>query len=193
MSDLAERIDTTANADLLIQQWRQVPRMQALTGALLAVVDDQLVKPLADMERMTRIETAEGVWLDHIGERLETPRPATNLSNFSFFGFDGSGGVGFDQGLLATVAESLSPRVPVGDEYYRVVIRMRSGALLANRSVPNLEGVVHQDFPEASYQDAGDMTATLQVTDTRTQLLALLSASDAWPKPGGVALTVDTS
>ena len=70
---------------------------------------------------------------------------------------------------------------------------MRSAALLANGSVPGLEGVVQQDFPEASYQDAGDMTATLHVTDTRTQLLALLSAIDAWPKPSGVTLTVDTS
>ena len=196
MSDLAKRINAAANAELLIQQWRRVPRMQALMEALLEVVevvDDHLVKPLADMERMTMIGTAEGVWLDYIGERLGVARPATDLGNFSFFGFHGSGGVGFDQGLLATVTESLSPRVSVGDGYYRVVLRMRSAALLANGSVPGLEGVVQQDFPEASYQDTGDMTATLHVTDTRTQLLALLSAIDAWPKPSGVALTVETS
>ena len=193
MSDLAKRIDLGENAELLIQQWRRVPRMQALMEALLGVVDDHLVKPLAEMERMTRIETAEGVWLDYIGERLEMPRPATDLGNFSFFGFHGSGGVGFDQGPFATVIESLSPRVPVGDGYYRVVLRMRSAALLADASVPGLEGVVRQDFPEASYQDGGDMMATLHVTDTRTQLLAVLSAIDAWPKPGGVALTVETT
>ena len=193
MSDLAKRIDATANAELLIQQWRRVPRMQALMEALLEVVDVHLVKPLADMERMTMIGTAEGVWLDYIGERLGVARPATDLGNFSFFGFQGSGGVGFDQGLLATVTESLSPRVSVGDGYYRVVLRMRSAALLANGSVPGLERVVQKDFPEASYQDGGDMTATLHVTDTRTQLLAILSAIDAWPKPSGVALTVDTS
>ena len=142
---------------------------------------------------MTRIETADGMWLDFIGERLDIPRPATMSTDYAYFGFDGSGGVGFDQGPIATVIEALLPRVPVGDEYYRVALRMRSGELLADASVPGLEGVVQRDFPEASYQDAGDMTATLNITDMRTQLLAILSAIDVWPKPGGVALTVETS
>ena len=193
MSALAKRIDLGENAELLIQQWRENPRMQVLMEALLEVVDDFLVKPLAAMERMTRIDTAEGVWLDYIGERLEMPRPSTTSTDYAFFGFDGSGGVGFDQGPFATVIDALSPRVPVGDEYYRIVLRMRSAALLADATVPGLEGVVQQDFPEASYQDGGDMTATLRITDPRTQLLAILSAIDAWPKPGGVALTVGTS
>ena len=70
MSDLAKRIDATAYAEMLIQQWRRVPRMQALMEALLEVVDVHLVKPLVDMERTTMIGTAEGVWLDYIGERL---------------------------------------------------------------------------------------------------------------------------
>ena len=192
MSNLAKRIDLGENARLLIQQWRDTPRMQALTEALLDVVDEHLVQPLAVMEDHTRMDTAEGAWLDYIGERLGIARPATNLTDYAAFGFDGSGGVGFDQGPFATVVEALSPRVPVGDEYYRVVLRMRSRALLADGSVPSLEGVVQQDFPEASYQDGGDMTATLHITDTRTQLLALLSAIDAWPKPSGVALTVET-
>ena len=193
MSDLAKRIDVHATAGLLIQQWQQAPRMRALVDALQGVMDDHLIRPLADMEERLRMDIAEGVWLDFIGERLMLPRPATDIGNFSFFGFHGSGGVGFDQGPFATVVEALSTRVPVGDGYYRVVLRMRSAALLANGSVPGLEGVVRQDFPEASYRDAADMAATLHVTDTRTQLLALLSAIDAWPKPAGVALTVETS
>ena len=193
MSDLAKRIDVHANAGLLIQQWQQAPRMRALVDALQGVMDDHLIRPLADMEERLRIATAEGFWLDCIGERLMLPRPATDIANFASFGFHGSGGVGFDQGPFATVVEALSTRVPVGDEFYRVILRIRSGVLLLDGSVASLEEAVAEDFPDAAYQDAGDMTITLHVTDTRTQLLNLLSAIEAWPKPGGVELTVDTS
>lgn len=40
MSDLAQRIDSSANAGLLIQQWRRAPPMKALVEGLLRVVDD---------------------------------------------------------------------------------------------------------------------------------------------------------
>ena len=192
---IASRIDHAANAGLLIQQWRESPRMMALTGALMGVVHELLVKPLDQMERQTRIDTAEGFCLDQIGERLGQPRPAVTAStdDFPIFGFDGSGGLGFGQGLFDTVHPELSPRVPVGDAFYRVALRMRAGSLLQDGSVPSMEGVVRQDFPEASYEDEGDMTATLHISDTRTQLLNLLSELEAWPRPGGVALTVDTS
>ena len=50
MSDLAKRIDVHANAGLLIQQWQQAPRMRALVDALQGVMDDHLIRPLADME-----------------------------------------------------------------------------------------------------------------------------------------------
>ena len=195
MSDLAERIDLAENAELLIQQWRRAPRMRALALALLHVVSDHLIEPTVDVERRLRIETADGFWLDCIGKRLDIPRPAVmaTVSDFPFFGFQGSGGVGFDQGIFATANPALSPRVPAGDTFYRVILRIRSGTLVADGSVPSLEEAILQDFPEAAYEDSDNMTVTLHVTDTRTQLLNLLSATDTWPKPAGVALTVDTS
>ena len=100
MSDLAKRIDVHANAGLLIQQWQQAPRMRALVDALQGVLDDHLVKPMGDMEERLRIDTAEGVWLDFIGERLMLPRPATMSTAYAFFGFHGSDGVGFGQGAI---------------------------------------------------------------------------------------------
>ncbi len=193
MSNLANRIDTAANAELLIQQWRQAPRMRVLTEALLGVIDDHLVKPLSDLEARLRIETADGVWLDGIGERMGLPRPATDLGNFAFFGFDGSGGVGFDQGLFATVVEALSPRVPVGDAYYRSLLQMRSELLLADGTVPRLESAASRVFPGTVYNDNGDMTATVRTAFQRPDsinLLATLNPAGGWPPaPAAVSLS----
>ena len=192
MSDLAKRIDVQANAGLLIQQWQQAPRMRALVDALQGVMDDHLIRPLADMEERLRIDTAEGFWLDCIGERLMLPRPATDIANFAFFGFHGSGGVGFDQGPFATVFEALSTRVPVGDEFYRKLLMMRAEALLADGTVERLSDAVGHVFPGVSYRDGGDMTAEVQGAyqglDSRS-LLEALDIAGGLPSPAGVELS----
>ena len=192
MSKIAERIDIKANAGLLIQQWRRAPRMKALVEELLDVVHEHLVEPLADVEGQLRIETADGAWLDYVGERLGLARPATNLANFRFFGFDGSGAVGFEQGLFATVVEALSPRVPVGDGYYRSLLQMRSEMLLGDGSVPRLESAASRVFPGTAYEDHGDMTATARAQVQAAFSINLLKALDAaggWPSPAGVSLS----
>ena len=192
MSDLAKRIDVHANAGLLIQQWQQAPRMRALVGALQGVMDDHLVKPLGEMEERLRIDIAEGFWLDCIGERLMLPRPATDIANFASFGFHGSDGVGFDQGPFATVVEALSPRVPVGDEFYRKLLMMRAEALLADGTVERLSDAVGHVFPGVSYRDGGDMTAEVQGAyqglDSRS-LLEALDIAGGLPSPAGVELS----
>ena len=192
MSDLAKRIDVHANAGLLLQQWQQAPRMRALVDALQGVVDDHLVKPLEEMEERLRIDVAEGVWLDFIGERLMLPRPATMTTDYAFFGFQGSGGVGFDQGPLATVVEALSFRVPVGDVFYRRLLRMRAEVLLTDGSVPALEAVASKVFPRAEYVDHGDMSVTVRnpFRDRADwNLLDTLNAVGGWPSPSGVSLS----
>ena len=192
MSDLAKRIDVHANAGLLIQQWQQAPRMRTLVDALQGVMDDHLIKPLGEMEERLRIDIAEGFWLDCIGERLMLPRPATDIANFAFFGFHGSGGVGFDQGPFATVVEALSTRVPVGDEFYRKLLMMRAEALLADGTVERLSDAVGHVFPGVNYRDGGDMTAEVQVAyqglDSRS-LLEALDIAGGLPSPAGVELS----
>ena len=192
MSDLAKRIDTHSNAGLLIQQWQQAPRMRALVDALQGVMDDHLIRPLADMEERLRIDTAEGFWLDCIGERLMLPRPATDIANFASFGFHGSDGVGFGQGPFSTVVEALSPRLPVGDEFYRKLLMMRAEALLADGTVERLSDAVGHVFPGVSYRDGGDMTAEVQGAyqglDSRSLLEALYLAGGL-PSPAGVELS----
>ena len=192
MSDIAQRIDSRANVDLLIQQWREAPRMRALAEALLGLVDDQIVKPLAELERMASIDTASGVWLDRIGERLGIRRPATDLGDFDYLGLSGSGEVGFDQGLFDTVNETLSPRLPVADALYRRLLMMRARVLMSDGSASDLEGSASRVFPVTRYRDNGDMTFDVlgyYLDPQYRHALAALNAVGGFPSPAGVSLS----
>ena len=192
---IAERIDTDSIAGLLVSQWDDSPRLKALIDGLLDLSQRELIDSLAQVERMRRLDLAQGVWLDGIGERMGLRRPATNLENFAFFGFEGSGGVGFDQAPFASAHEAFSPRVPVGDEYYLRLLRMRAEALLADGSVPRLEGAAREVFPGAEYIDHQDMTIAVRnryegsVVRDIGNLLDALKAAGGWPTPAGVSLS----
>ena len=191
MSDIAQRIDPEATASLIVYQWTDAVRLRALARGLLGTVNDYLTRPLAAMEEQTRIETAEGVWMDWIGERLGQPRPHTDLENYHFFGFEGSSGVGFDQGILASVNPFLSPRVPVGDEFYKCILMIRSRFLLSDGSAPSLEHVLRAWFPEATVEDSQDMSITIDefTEGLDPNLLQTIRITSMFPKPSGVGVS----
>ena len=189
MSDIASRIDPARNARLLISQWLRAPRLSALAQGVLEVVDRHLVRPLSELEAKGRIETADGVWLDYIGERLGITRPAVMGTEFSagYFGFAGSEGVGFDQGIFATVNPALSPRVPAGDTLYRKLLRLRALELLADGSVSALEVAVREVFPALSYQDLAGMEVAVHGAPVDLAILVVVRETGAWPLPAGVS------
>ena len=87
--------DVRAKSGLLITQWRGT-NVEALTSELLALIDEQLVTPLAwldDQNRMVQVSAelpeASGWGLDRIGERLGFPRPAieADAGEAAFFDF----------------------------------------------------------------------------------------------------------
>ena len=182
----AGRINAVGHAELLIHQWRESARMQGLTQALLDVVDRHIVQPLVELEGQTRLDSADGIWLDYIGERLGLGRPATDATDYAFFGFDGSSGVGFGQGPLVSAIEALSPRVPAGDDYYRRLLTMRAVMLLGDGSVASMEEAIGHLFPGAEYQDNLDMTATLLGVPADDNLRTVVESTDAWPSVAGV-------
>ena len=193
MSDIAQRIDPDSTVALIVQQWTDATRLQTLARGLLGTVQDFLTRPLAAMEEKTRIETADGVWMDWIGERLGQARPPTNLADFNFFGFEGSGGVGFSQGIFASVNPFLSPRVPVGDEFYRCVLLIRSRFLLSDGSAPSLEHVLRTWFPDATVEDNQDMSITLDefIEDLDPNLLQAVRNAGSVPSPSGVGVSFE--
>ena len=306
MSGIAQRIDADAIARLLVSQWADALRLQALVRGLLGLVNELLVRPLAQVELQAGIDSARGVGLDWIGERLGLQRPGVLDTSFDQFGFstlspyrlrgttsdglasiqaivDGSltfngltasgldfsgagdfddvadilqtalrgagdalanvevtydsganifsitlptegriappitgsasGGVatalglddgeviagadetyvGFDQARFVSSIPQLSPRVPVGDEYYRQLLRTRGAWLLSDGSVLSLQAALRQTFPDAIYQDNQNMSLTVTYTEALQMLDQVARDSGVIPKPCGVSLTINPS
>ena len=86
MSDIALALQPTPVERRIVSQWlsEDTPRLRALIRALDRVVDQLLAEPLRALTRQTRINTAEGVWLDYIGERLGRARPSVAAQDLRF-------------------------------------------------------------------------------------------------------------
>ena len=193
MSDIAQRIDAAGIGDLLVSQWSNAPRLRALTDSLLAFIDQEFVGPLTQLERQVRIETAEGIWLDLIGERLGRARPWIRSADFIRFGFDGSGGVGFDQGAFDSASSGLAGREPIGDEYYRDILLVQQQALLVEDSLGTIEPMVQAGFPAVHVRDNLDMTFNIEGTsmEDRQNIVAILQTFMIAAAPAGVTVSVD--
>lgn len=191
MSDLAQRIDATAIADLRVSQWDDAPRLQALISELLGVVTDSLTDPLAYLERQLRPTTAEGVWLDHVGDRVGCIRPTIDDDAIERFGFD-QAGVGFDQAPFSTVQDELVPQVAVGDAYYRCFVDFCARAALSDGSVGSLEEALRCDFANAIVVDNADGTAVIRnvANDPRPEIVGLITPMIMDAMPAGIAVTI---
>ena len=138
------------------------------------------------------MDGAEGVWLDYIGRRLGFPRPRTDLTGITRFGFSGGDGVGFDQAPFAT-AFGYIPQVGHSDAVYRLCLRVWIGVILGNGTIDDMNQAVRQVFPAAYYLDNDDGTLDLVTGATSAVAVAardVLVDHDAFPRPAGIALTV---
>lgn len=191
MSDIAQRISQSAIEDLRVSQWDDAARLQALIRGILGVVTTQLIEPLAELETQLRYTTAKGVWLDHVGERVDCERPEVEDTSFARFGFDAAG-VGWGQGPFATTQAALTSRVPLGDEYYRCFVAFCSHTILTDGSRRSLEASLHCSFPDARVYDHADGTVTIRnvANDPRPQLATLIEPMIREALPVGVGVTL---
>ena len=173
----------SASLDLFVGQWRSSPRLRGVVSGALDILREEIEKPLAVLERMRRLATAEGVWLDYIGARLGLPRPSTTQgATDPRFGFD-SAGVGFDQAPFAG-ADVNAARAPLGDTAYRGLLQARARTVLADGTETAFRQAVEEIDPTATVLDRRDMTARV-VTET-PWLLQLADDLGALPRPAGV-------
>ena len=122
---LASLIDTDIIA-LLTSVSQTDARLVALIDGITELVQEQIIDVIDQLERYRSIDTAVGVWLDYIGERLAITRPSTENTGISYFGYEGSGSVGYDQGPYWSINPNLRGRVPIGDSYYRSMLKARA-------------------------------------------------------------------
>ena len=188
---LADNIISNTDAvDLLITQWQESGKMTMLMMGLMELSEREHIMPLQRLEDMRNLDLAEGIWLDYHGERLGRPRPAITGTSIRF-GFDGSDGVGFSQAPFSTTIIQLSVRVPLVDDRYRIMLKLRAGELTHDGSIPSIETAIREAFPDAYVVDAADGTMELIVDRTTYDgLIDLITDLDAWPRPAGITLTV---
>ena len=179
------RLKTTA--DLLITQWRNQPRMRAVTEIWLEVVQEELLDPLNKMREYMSLERAEGVWLERLGVRLGVKRPwTTRASTAPIFGFDQSGD-GFDQGLMYD-PDTVQPRAPIADLLYRALLYARVVTLTTPGTFPSMEAALALVDPNARVEDNNDMS--FNVHTGRRADIELAARAKCLPIPAGVQMII---
>ena len=160
--------------------------LRTLVIEVIQIVQDNLVDPADDLSEQSSIMTATGVWLDDIGERLKLPRPFADSTETTWFGFDGSDGVGFDQ---APFYPGVDAQVPIADESYRSMLYARGGQLITDCSIPDLDRVLNLAFATGNYIDNGNMTIDVILDDSLADdIIKIIVESGLITKPAGVGI-----
>ena len=176
-----------ASSELVVGQWTESPRLRALIDVVTDVIKEDIMTALETLERMRRIETAEGVWLDYLGLRFGLERPATSDPAMdNRFGFEGSAqAVGFDQAPLRGDAAN-DAVYPLPDIIYRRFVRARSILILGDGTSQTFAKAVKAIDPGAAVQDQRNMT--IRIVTIRRAFLELADEIGALPRTAGVFL-----
>lgn len=177
--------DVTSNSDFLEGKPRQSAQLKDICDRINAIIQDDLVQPALDVERMANILTAEGVWLDYWGSRLKYPRPQIGVTDANWFGFDGNG-LGFDQANFVPEGEG---KTGIADDAYRALLIIRGSQLITDGSIPSFSEILQGVFGFGSYIDNGNMTVDIVIDDSQTDIMIkTLVDSGIIPKGAGIGI-----
>ena len=178
-----------ASSDLLISIWRDDAVVRTAMEIWLNVLREEIDEPGTQLQTMSTVETAEGVWLDYIGQRYGITRPEDLIAADSRrFGFDNAG-LGFDQARFADLAQ-FERIEPVPDSVYRPIIQARAIAITSNADANSMEIALGYLYPEGTVTDNHDRTFTITVPQNR-RLLDLALSRRALPVPAGIEIVVE--
>lgn len=153
----------------------------------LTVLTEQVLRPLKELEKQRDLDTAQGVWLDYIGERIGLPRPeAANPALDERFGFDRAG-EGFDQHPFSG-SDANKQSFPLSDYVYRNIIKARGIAVRSDGNLDDFVVAIKKIDPHASASDPYNMTVRV-VTD-QANSMRIADRVGAIPRPAGVKLIV---
>ena len=174
---------TQVSTSLLIGQWRNADNLKKLVDIGLAAHDRYIGDSLEFLEKQHRIETAEGVYLDYIGERLGVRREyTTEGGDDPRFGYDDAG-FGFDQAPFRGDAVN-DATFPLPDIVFRRLLRARAILLLGDGTFDAFERACLAIDPNCVVTDGYDMTLRV-VTNVRWQF-EVAERMGALPRNGGV-------
>lgn len=181
-------IDATWTAtrlrDYVLSQYapERAPRLAALIDGVLGLVDRELYAPLRASVAARSSDTATGLWLDRIGERLGFPRPSTAQSG-PRFGFPGGPQAQpFDTAPFAGLQFN---REPVTDGVYRALLRIRGRVLRGSGSRPELVAAVAAGLPGVTWTTEDGRYLAFTVRSEQAFLARVAVESRAIPSPAG--------
>lgn len=182
-------------AEVLLPQYENSTRLQALVAGLIAVARDTIVDPLKAFERALNPDVSEGVLLDWIGVRLGISRPFVTSADALFLGFEGtmaSGGRPFSQAPFFTRQRGIELVDPIGDATYRLILKARARRLRGGADRETLEAVLKILF-NSGYVDESGIAPVLRADVDDDVLYGLVSDElfeSLFPRPAGTPLTL---
>jgi len=153
----------------------------------LDALHDAVEEPFGKLRDMQVVDTAEGVWLDYIGERLGMPRPfVTEVGDrFGFSSYQQA----YDQAPYAGSQQN-ADTAPMADHSYRRILQARAYALTSRGSFRDLENACRAIDPDCVVFDNLDMT--IRVTTRLQGLMEIAHRVGALPLAAGVAIDFDS-
>lgn len=188
-------IDIASRIDLLIPQWTNATRMQALARNLIGIVQTEIVDPLLVIERAMNPDESEGILLDWIGERIGMPRPFVRSSDAEYFGFEGTGtdaGEPWESAPYYSLQARIEDVEPVGDRVYRLFLKARARRLRGGANRETLEAILAILFGNG-YLDESTSPMQLVVATDDDVTYGLASGREfarVFPRPAGRAMTM---
>ena len=176
-----------ATSDLVIGQWVASPLLRETVDSPIRIINSDVVDSLNDLEIQQNIDTAEGVWLDFIGQRLGLQRPSvSDPSQDLRFGFEGpTQSQGFDLYPFRG-DEANDDFYPMPDELYRNMLKARAISLLSDGSFQTFVRAVHMIEPGASVRDTRDMS--IRIATSNQEVLEIADSIGALPRNAGVQI-----
>ena len=124
--------------DHQLSQYVGSTRLNRLQQGFLDLMQDRIVEPLEEFDRLAHIEDRTGFHLDWVGVRLGIVRPRIKDPNLVYFGLRGTnaeGGRPLGQAPFYTSDQSDDAFQPIGDPAYRLVIEARARKLQGDLSL----------------------------------------------------------
>lgn len=181
--------------DTIISQYANSPTITALIESFFDCVDQ--TNNMSDFfDNVMNIETAQGQGLDVWGRIVGVSRTLQLPQSEKFFGFEEQSGVTvspFNQSAFFS-GESLTNNFQLSDQAYRALILAKAFANISDGSVPSLNKLLLNLFPNRGncfVTDDGDMTMTYTFNFPLSPVeAAIVIQSGVLPKPAGVTMTI---
>ena len=179
------------HTELLIGQYRFSANLIATLEIWARALNDLVKTPSDELERMGRIESAQGVWLDYLARRLGVERPLTSVgASDPRWGFDDAG-FGWDQVPFRGAADS-AVVYPLPDSVFRGFLQARIVTLLSTGLIPELLRACQYIDPSINRNEVED-NRDMSVTITSGLAWAMRLARDGGflPRVAGVTVTIE--